>query len=284
VGVKTKFFSADTAIREGLNFAQKGQLKNALAAFTTAIELDRFRWEAYRYRAIAYVKLKRYNLALRNYNITIQHSPLNADYFYERGIIYLFSSRFEAALKDFSNCLIMNPDYASAYSSRARILYRKGLYQKALKDIQTAIEIQSKNSDYLHNRAVILTALGHFSEAIKDYKTVIKLNPKSGGSYNNLAWILSTVKDPAYRDCHKAIRLARKSLQFGQNVSWMDTLAAAYAECGEFEKAIHTEEKAYKLSVPHNKNFRKRIQIYKSGKTYAEWILERNSIVPEIVK
>jgi hypothetical protein len=64
----------------------------------------------------------------------------------------------------------------------------------------------------------------------------------------------------------------------------MDTLAAAYAECGEFEKAIHTEENAYKLSIPRNKNFRKRIQIYKSGKTYAEWILERNTIDPENVK
>ncbi len=100
VDVKTYFFSADSAIQEGLNFAQKGQLKKALAAFTTAIELDRFRWEAYRFLGIAYAKLGRYNLALKNYNIAIQHSPLNADYFFERGIINLFSSRFEAALKD----------------------------------------------------------------------------------------------------------------------------------------------------------------------------------------
>jgi Flp pilus assembly protein TadD len=272
---KQNFLSAESAIEGGLNFAQKGQLEKAIAAFTTAIKLDPSRWEAYRFTGIAYAKLKRYKLALKNFNVFIQHSPNCADCFFERGTTKVLSGQPENALKDFSKCLNIDRNHAPAYSSRAGILTQKGLYQKALIDIKTALIIKPQNPDYLHNRALILTALGRYKEAIEDYTCVIKLNPRSGGSYNNLAWLLSTAVDPVYRDCRKAIMLARKSLQIDKNVSWMDTLATAYAECGEFEKAVSVETDAYKLSVPPNENFHKRIMIYKSGKTFTEWIMEK---------
>jgi serine/threonine-protein kinase len=164
----------------------------------------------------------------------------------------------------------LDTKYAPAYSSIAGILTTKGQYTQALDSISAALSLKPKNPGYLHNRAVIKTALERYSEAIQDYRRVIKLNPKSGGSYNNLAWIFATAKDPAYRDCKKAIYYAHKALKIDKNPSWLDTLAAAYAECGNFEIAVNIERKAFKLSQPPNDNFRKRIEIYKMGKTYAD--------------
>ena len=191
----------------------------------------------------------------------------------------MLSGKLESALEDFSQCVKLEPQYAPAYSSRAAILTRKGLYQRALKDIKTALSLHPQNINYLHNRAVILTALERYREAIEDYKRVIELHPESGGSFNNLAWILATASNPAYRDCRKAIFYARKALQIDRNETWTDTLAAAYAECGDFKKAVIIETRAYRLSKPPNKNFFKRIEIYKMGKTYAEWRAEINSSV-----
>lgn len=62
----------------------------------------------------------------------------------------------------------------------------------------------------------------------------------------------------------------------------MDTLASAYAECGDFKKAVSIETEAYKLSVPPNENFFKRIEIYKSSKTYSDWIKEKNRATKSI--
>ena len=135
VDAKTKFISTVSAIKEGLNFTQKGQLKKRLSLFTAAIELDPCRWEAYRYRGQTYAKLGKYNLALKNYDIIIQHAPPSADFLFERGLIKLLSGQSESALKDFSNCILINPNYASAYSSRAEIFTRNGLYTKALEEI-----------------------------------------------------------------------------------------------------------------------------------------------------
>ena len=93
----------------------------------------------------------------------------------------------------------------------------------------------------------------------------------SGGSYSNLAWLLVTARDPRYRDCRKAIYLAQKALEIGKNGAWMDTLATAYAECGAFKKAFKIEKLAYTKSNPPNKNFQKRLRMYRNGMSYARW-------------
>jgi tetratricopeptide (TPR) repeat protein len=272
---KQNVLSAKAVTDLGLEFAQKGQLKKALAAFTTAIKLDRYRWEAYRFRGIVYAKLGRFNSALQNFDTSLKHRRRCAECFFERGTAKMLSGKIESALEDFSKCINIDPAYAPAYSSRAGILKCKGLNQKALEDIKAALLYKPQNPDYLHNRAVILSALGHYQQAIEDYKSVIKLDPKSGGTYNNLSWLLSTAKDPTLRDCKEAIFYARKALQLDKNYAWLDTLAAAHAECGNFEQAVIVETEAYKLSVPPNKNFLKRMELYKNGKTYADWMTER---------
>ena len=51
-----------------------------------------------------------------------------------------------------------------------------------------------------------------------------------------------------------------------------DTLAAAYAEAGNFAKAIEFEEKALSLpgSEAYKDDFKRRLELYRSGKPYRE--------------
>jgi len=268
---RQNFQSAESITEEGLEFARKGQLQKAITAFTTAIELDRSRWEAYRFRGIAYARLGRHDLAVADFDVAIRGDPQCTGCYHERSTSKMFSGHLENALEDLSVCMDLDADFAPAYSTRAGINMRKGLYRQALVDVNTALTLKPENVDYLHNRAVVLTSLERYGEAIEDYERAISLDPKGGGTYNNLAWLLATAKDPQYRDCQKAISYTRKALKIGKTGSWMDTLAAAYAECGEFEKAVSTEKEAYRLSSPKNDNFLKRIEVYKNGKTYADW-------------
>lgn len=268
---KTDFPSAETETEAGLTFARGGRIEEAVAAFTRAIELDSSRWEAYRFRGIAHARLAQHQAAVRDFDVALLHNPECAGCLYERGTVKMLSGETGEAVADFSKCVALDPEHAAAYSSRAGVRVRKGLYHEALEDIRAALLLTPQSPDYLHNRAVILAALGRYAEAIADYKRVIEINPKSAGSYNNLAWLLAMAEDPAYRDCKKAIVYAGKALEIGKTGAWMDTLAAAHAECGEFEKAVSIETEAYKLSRPPNENFTKRIEIYKTGRTYAEW-------------
>ena len=65
----------------------------------------------------------------------------------------------------------------------------------------------------------------------------------------NLAWLLATCSNVSFRNGTKAIELAGQANQLlgGTNPLVLRTLAAAYAESGQFGKAIETARTAMQL-------------------------------------
>lgn len=61
---------------------------------------------------------------------------------------------------------------------------------------------------------------------------------------NALAWLYATSPDDALRDGRQAIRWAESALTRRTNAKHLGTLAAAYAEVGEFAKAVATIERS----------------------------------------
>jgi hypothetical protein len=63
--------------------------------------------------------------------------------------------------------------------------------------------------------------------------------PDLTGNLNNYAWALATLPDDTLRDGPKAVEVARAALtQMGErDPAFLDTLAAAHLEAGEYEAA-----------------------------------------------
>ncbi|MFO7738876.1 MAG: tetratricopeptide repeat protein [Desulfatiglandaceae bacterium] len=263
--------SPDLAVDAGLGMVQKGEFKQALVTFTAAITLDQRHWEAYRLRGITYTRLGCYDSAIADFDSAVRGDPMCAGCIYERGSAKMFAGHLEGALADLSECLTLKSDFAPAYSIRAGIYTRMGCCKPALKDIDVALELEPDNAGYLHNRGVILTAMDRYDEAIENYEKALKLDPNGGGTYNNLAWLLATAKNSKFWDCRKAIIYAHKAVELGKIGAWLDTLAEAYAACGDFEKAVEAETQAYELSRPPNEKFRERVALYRCGKSYSAW-------------
>jgi len=257
------------------HLASQGAYEKSLEKCNEALNLCPELIEVLRLRSNLLVHLGAFTEAIEDIDKALSLRPRSQDCLYERGFANLRAGSLEAALEDFGRCLAQQADFIPALSSRSFILMCQKRHSEALCDIQRVIALRPGNDADMHNKAVLLAIMGRYREAIRDYVAAIQINPRSGGSHNNLAWLLATAPDDSVRDGPKAVEHARKALEIGMNSGWMDTLAAALAESGDFEAAIAAQKRAYEMSQPKNKAIQRRIAVYEQRLSYASWRKEK---------
>ena len=118
------------------------------------------------------------------------------------------------------------------------------------------------------------------AEQITLYREEHPLIGKEGQSewiktLNGIAWILAVHPHEKVRNGPRAVEYAKEAcvLSEWKDGRYIDTLAAAYAETGDFETAIQLEKQAIQVrreAVPGKRltGFQKRLTLYESGKPY----------------
>jgi len=258
-------------LEEARSLISSGEVSAALEILDAVLGSFPDNVQGLRLRAGTLTGQGEYDAALRDHDRLVALAPNRTNILYDRALTHLLANHPHRSLADLDRCLVREPEFAPVHAARAGIHMRAGNYRAALSAINEALRIRPGNLGDLHNRAVVETALERYEAAVADYRTVIAADPHSAGSCNNLAWVLATAKDPAVRDGEQAVRYATEAVKQGDIAAWLDTLAAAYAECGDFSRAVATAEEAYRCSQPPNENFRARAGIYRSGRTLAQW-------------
>jgi tetratricopeptide (TPR) repeat protein len=124
-------------------------------------------------------------------------------------------------------------------------------------------------------------ARAEYDKAIADYDEAIRLDPKNPAPWNNKAWLAATCLKAKYRDGKRAVHDALRACDLNGWKDWktIDTLAAAYAEAGDFGNAIKWQEKAIELIEKETNATeresvlpfeRSRLALFKAHKPYHE--------------
>ncbi len=202
----------------------------------------------YRMRAILLAELGNYAAAVEQLQTLHKTNPKDAQIMLHLGMVYTVMKKYEKAADVFTAILAEHPDEVEAMRGRGDALLNQG----------------------------------HRAEAIADYERAVKLQPHDFGLLNNFAWVLATAPEANLRNGNRAVALATDACrQTGYKEDYiLSTLAAAYAETGDFDSARKWAAQAVEAKPSeHAKESRKdelkkELQSYQANKPWREALPE----------
>jgi len=172
-GQKTSYMKAIERNNAAQALSQRGELTEAIEAFTSALALDR---------------------------------KLHAAY-YNRANCYLRLGRLDEALADIESSLLLNPNVVDAIAIRGQIATLRGKYDIAQADLDKALEMSPNSSAALTYRGNLWVAQADYERARADYDRAIQVNPAESRAYQGrgLVWLVQGKLDAALADCSQAL-------------------------------------------------------------------------------
>jgi Flp pilus assembly protein TadD len=142
-----------------------------------------------------------------------------------------------------------DPKFWPALYVRAKIFIRQGQYQLAIADCNEALRQYPGFVEASLLRASISAHLGKHAEALKEVNYLISMHPQRvtlGRAFKHRAWLQATCPDPAFRNGQQAVKDAKAACSISEwkDENAIDTLAAAYAETGDFNSAARCAAQA----------------------------------------
>lgn len=199
---------ADPLMVKGLTAMQNNQLEAAIKAFSDYLKLHPKDVQALNNRGVAYIRLDKKDLALKDFDQMLALMPNMASLYYNRAT--LLASMNRDMLPDLNKAIALDPAYLAARYDRANLYFSQKNYTKAKLDLDQILKYAPKNPESYNFRGFISLQQGQYPAAIKDFDAAIKLNPKFGLALANKA-------QTYYKQgkCPEALSLLKQACQVG---------------------------------------------------------------------
>jgi tetratricopeptide (TPR) repeat protein len=205
---------------------------------------------------------------------------LNPDFVAARGNLggaLTKSGRLDEAVSELRKALELDAGYAPAHYNLGLVLSRREDAQGAIREWRTALELDPKYAEAHHSLGDALYAQGRTVEALAHWRDSIQLQPNDLPALGRMAWVLATSPDAAIRNGGEALGLAVRAVEIsgGKDAHVLDTLAAAYAEKGQFANAALTARRAQALAAQQDQPaladaIGNRIALYETDRPFRE--------------
>ena len=259
----------------GIVLFQKGEIDEAVSHYRITLNLQPDFWDADYNLGTALLKKGEIDEAIAYCTRAVTIAPNDPDAQVALGNSLAQKERVDDAIAHYKKALAIRPDYFIAHYALGHIFLEKGEIDAAVFHSRAAVSIQPQNTDAHTNLAVAFDEKGQIAEAIKQYEQALEISPQSVAAANNLAWLLATNPDASIRHRDRALELATRANQLsgGGNATVLRTLAAAYANAGQFSRAVEVGQIALSLTdrqSPLAKALQQEIAGYQAGLPYRE--------------
>jgi Tfp pilus assembly protein PilF len=178
------------------------------------------------------------------------------------------------AKRNVDTVLQRDPTFWPALYVRAQIYSHEGKYDLALKDCNEALRQDRSVVEAALLRANINARLGKYAEALKEYDYLVSLHPRNvtlARVLSDRAWLRATCPNVSFRNGQQAVKDAKAacSIMVWKDEGMIDTLAAAYAETGDFNSAVQYAAQALAvkgISPDSTKLFQQHLALFQQHK------------------
>jgi tetratricopeptide (TPR) repeat protein len=202
-----------------------------------------------------------------------QTDLLRAASWYELAMMAFGSDQPDDGFANCQQALKLAPKSVPTLLAMINHLANTGEFEKAVPYCKAIRELASENPRVNFQLGRIGMGSNNFRAAVNHFDKAYKANPRMVTAGNNLAWILATHQDENIRNGKRAVEVAKSICESTgySDYRLFSTLAAAYAEDGDFENAILISQKAIKMATakgdqPTVDSMRKRLEQFKSEK------------------
>ena len=261
----------------GIVLFGKGQLDEAVAHYQTTLEMQPNFWDADYNLGTALLGKGQVDEAIFYCDKAVGMQPNDPDSQVALANALLQKGRIDDAIVHYQDAVAIRPDYFLARYGLGHAMLEKGKLDAAIDHSRAALLIQPNNPDCHTVLAIALDEKGQSADAIRHYEKALEISPQSVSALNNLAWLLATNSNTSLRNGVTAIQLAQQADQLsgGKNALVLRTLAAAYAEAGQFGKAIESAQTGMQLARSRDDDslatdLQQQIALYELGLPYRE--------------
>jgi protein O-mannosyl-transferase len=215
------------------------------------------------------------------FNNSLRVAPNNSTAHHYLAVLLDNRGKTNEAFVHFSEAVHYNPNNVHARCGYAYALFNQNKFSEAAEQYQAALNVEPDNVKAHYGMAETMAKLHNAQQAIDQYFQVLKLKPDVAGAHyqigsamlaskqdtatalnyletaahyapywtdalNGLAWALATNPDAKIRKGDEAVQLASRAVSITRHndAGLLDTLGAAYAEKGDFDKAVAAIEHA----------------------------------------
>jgi tetratricopeptide (TPR) repeat protein len=230
---------ADVHNHLGTAYVQCGKTAEAIRQFQEALILDPEYVEARNNLGCALTLEGKLDQAIMQLQKALATDPSNVGAHNNLGNALFQKGKINEAVTEFQKTIQIKPDHAEAHYNLGNAFSRIGKLDAAIFNFSEALRINHNDPEAHNNLANALSQEGKEAEAIDHYRKALEIRPEYPEAQNGLAWILATSRQSSLRDSGKALALAQEANRLigGEHPIIYRTLAAAYAEGGQFDDA-----------------------------------------------
>jgi tetratricopeptide (TPR) repeat protein len=242
---------------------KKGKVEEAIRNYEAAIQLAPEVDAARCGLGEALERQGKYEAAEKELKAVLDLDPRHARARLEMGLVRAKQGRLEEAVKLFSELLRDNPADSGAHNNLGNVLQLEGKQEEAIEHFYAAVRLGPGQASPHNNLGIALQRAARAKAAISEYRAALRLQPELVEAMNNLAFMLAATPDASLRNGQEALKLASRACELTgyRHPLPLTTLAAAYAETGQFEEALRIAEQVEQMPTVGQGQLRERLEV-----------------------